>query len=96
MKDPREIIRRPLITEKSTLEREGSNIVTFDVALAANKIEIKAAVEALFDVKVLEVRTSRVHGKQRRVGRHVGRRADWKKARVVLRQGDVIEFFEGV
>jgi large subunit ribosomal protein L23 len=96
VKDPREVIRRPLITEKSTLEREGSNIVTFDVAPGANKIEIKAAVEALFDVKVLEVRTSRVHGKKRRVGRHVGRRADWKKARVVLRQGDAIEFFEGV
>jgi large subunit ribosomal protein L23 len=96
VKDPREVIRRPLITEKSTLEREGSNIVTFDVAPGANKIEIKAAVEALFDVKVLEVRTSRVHGKKRRVGRYVGRRADWKKARVVLRQGDAIEFFEGV
>jgi large subunit ribosomal protein L23 len=96
MKDPREVVRRPLITEKSTLEREGSNIVTFDVAPGANKIEIKAAVEALFDVKVLEVRTSRVRGKRRRVGRHVGRRADWKKARVVLRQGDAIEFFEGV
>jgi large subunit ribosomal protein L23 len=96
VKDPREVVRRPLITEKSTLEREGSNIVTFDVAPGANKIEIKAAVEALFDVKVLEVRTSRVRGKRRRVGRHVGRRADWKKARVVLRQGDAIEFFEGV
>ncbi len=96
MKDPREIIRRPLVTEKSTLEREASNIVTFDVAPGANKIEIKAAVETLFDVKVLEVRTSRVRGKRRRVGRFSGRRADWKKARVVLRQGDAIEFFEGV
>ncbi len=96
MKNPRQIIKRPLITEKSTIEREMNNIVSFAVHPQANKIEIKSAVEQLFDVKVLEVRTLRVRGKTRRVGFHVGRRPDWKKARVRLREGDSIEFFEGV
>jgi large subunit ribosomal protein L23 len=96
VKDPRKIIWRPLVTEKSTIERELSNIVTFAVAPGANKIEIKSAIESLFDVKVLEVRTLRVQGKLRRVGRNVGRKPSWKKARVRLQQGDTIEFFEGV
>lgn len=96
MKDVRQVIRNPLITEKSTIEREAENIVTFAVDLRANKLEIREAVEALFEVKVLEVRTSRVRGKERRVGRHSGRRPAWKKARVKLREGDNIEFFEGV
>ncbi len=96
MKNPSQIIKRPLITEKSTIEREMNNIVSFAVHPQANKIEIKSAVEQLFDVKVLEVRTLRVRGKTRRVGFHVGRRPDWKKARVRLREGDSIEFFEGV
>jgi large subunit ribosomal protein L23 len=90
------VIRRPVVTEKSTIEREQQSIVTFAVAPDANKIEIKSAVEALFDVKVVDVRTSRVRGKQRRMGRFVGRRPAWKKARVTLRSGDTIEFFEGV
>ena len=96
MKDPRQIIRRPVITEKSTIERELQNIVTFSVAPDSNKIEIRAAVEQLFDVVVLEVRTSRVRGKKRRVGKHSGYRPSWKKARVKLREGDSVEFFEGV
>jgi large subunit ribosomal protein L23 len=96
MKDPRQIIQKPIITEKSTIERELTNIVTFSVDPRANKIEIKSAVESLFDVKVLEVRTSRVRGKKRRVGRFQGYRSSWKKARVRLRDGDSIEFFEGV
>jgi large subunit ribosomal protein L23 len=96
MNDPRQIIQRPLITEKGTIEREQRNIVTFAVALAANKIQIKAAVEQLFDVKVLDVRTSRVRGKKRRVGRFVGYKPSWKKARVRLAQGETIEFFQGV
>lgn len=96
MKDARQIVKRPLITEKSTIEREMHNIVSFAVHPHANKIEIKAAVEELFDVKVVEVRTLRVRGKTRRVGKNVGRRPDWKKARVRLRDGDTIEFFEGV
>ena len=94
--DPRQIIRRPIVTEKSTIERELANVVTFAVHPTANKVEIKAAVEELFDVKVESVRTLKVHGKLRRMGKSAGRRPDWKKARVQLREGDSIEFFEGV
>ncbi len=96
MKILQQVIRKPLITEKSTLDREMHNIVTFSVDPKASKVDIKRAVESLFGVKVLEVRTSRVQGKTRRMGRHVGRRPNWKKARVKLREGDSIEFFEGV
>ncbi len=96
MKDLRQVIQRPVITEKSTIEREQQNIVTFAVHPDANKNEIRNAVEQLFDVKVLDVRTNRVRGKSRRVGRFVGDRPSWKKARVRLRPGDSIEFFEGV
>jgi len=92
----RKIIHKPIITEKSTIERERANIVTFAVHPDANKIEIKRAVEVLFDVQVLAVRTSRVRGKLKRRGRFEGRQPSWKKARVQLRQGDNIEFFEGV
>ena len=73
-----------------------ANIVTFAVAPDANKIEIKRAIEELFDVTVLDVRTSSMLGKMRRVGAHRGRKPSWKKARVRLREGDTIEFFEGV
>ena len=96
MSDLTQIIQRPLITEKSTIERELENIVTFRVAPGATKPEIKRAVEALFNVTVLDVRTARVRGKPRRVGRFEGHRPSWKKARVKLREGDNIEFFEGV
>lgn len=96
MKDLHQIIKRPLITEKSTIDRELGNVVTFGVDPRASKPEIKSAVEALFDVKVLEVRTARVRGKNRRFGKDVGRKPLWKKARVRLREGDNIEFFEGV
>jgi large subunit ribosomal protein L23 len=96
MTDDRQIIRRPLITEKSTIEKEMENVVTFAVDRRVGKIEIKQAVERLFNVKVIEVRTSRVRGKTRKVGRHSGRRPDWKKARVKLAEGESIEFFEGV
>jgi len=92
-----EIIRRPLITEKSTEQREDKNIVAFEVHRDANKIEVKRAVEAQFKVKVAEVRIARVHGKVRRQGRFVGRRPDWKKAYVRLAEGEKqIEFFEGM
>jgi large subunit ribosomal protein L23 len=92
-----EIIRRPLITEKSTVQREERNIVAFEVHRDANKIEVKKAVEAQFKVKVAEVRIARVHGKVRRQGRNVGRRPDWKKAYVRLVEGEKqIEFFEGM
>ncbi len=96
MSEARQIIRRPLITEKSTIERELDNVVTFAVDPRANKLEIKDAVERLFDVKVVEVRTARIKGKPRRVGRFQGYRPSWKKARVKLREGDNIEFFEGI
>lgn len=91
-----DIIRRPLITEKSTVMRELSNTYGFEVAREANKIEIRKAVEAQFKVKVAEVRVSYTHGKLRRQGRHFGRRPDWKKAYVRLAEGEKpIEFFEG-
>jgi len=92
-----EVIRRPLITEKSTDQREEKNIVAFEVHRDANKIDVKKAVEDRFKVKVSEVRIARVHGKVRRQGRHSGRRPDWKKAYVRLAAGEKqIEFFEGM
>lgn len=92
-----DVIRRPLITEKSTELRDDANIVAFEVARGANKIEIKRAVEAQFDRKVADVRVAIQHGKVRRQGRFVGRRPDWKKAYVRLAAGEKpIEFFEGI
>jgi large subunit ribosomal protein L23 len=92
-----EIIRRPLITEKSTVLRDEKNIIAFEVHRDANRIEVKRAVEAQFKVKVADVRIARVHGKVRRQGRFAGRRPDWKKAYVRLVEGEKqIEFFEGM
>ena len=92
-----EVIRRPMITEKSTALRTTANVVAFEVDRRANKIEIKRAVEALFDRKVAEVRVVHMHGKMRRRGRYAGRQPDWKKAYVRLAEGEkAIEFFEGV
>jgi large subunit ribosomal protein L23 len=91
-----EIIRRPLITEKSSLQREVDNVVAFEVHRDANKIEVKRAVEKRFGVKVAEVRVAKMHGKNRRQGRFVGRKPDWKKAYVRLAPGETApEFFEG-
>lgn len=91
-----DVIRRPLITEKTTILREDSPTYAFVVAAGANKIQIRRAVEQQFNVKVAEVRVANMHGKTRRQGRFVGRRADWKKAYVRLRKGEKpIEFFEG-
>jgi len=95
MKEPQQIIRRPLITEKSTHQKEESRQYAFEVDPKANKIEIKAAVEQLFKVKVIKVRTLNVLGKIKRLGRRYGKRPDWKKAIVTLREGDRIDFFEG-
>lgn len=92
---PREVIRVPLVTEKGTLVGELSNQVVFRVHPKANKVEIRQAVEQMFQVKVEAVRTSRQLGKVRRVGRSSGRRADWKKAYVTLAEGSRIDFFEG-
>ena len=92
-----DVIRRPLITEKSTLLKDDKNIVAFEVDRRANKIEIKRAVEAQFKVRVADVRVAAMHGKVRRQGRYVGRKPDWKKAYVRLAAGEKsIEFFEGV
>jgi len=95
-KDIYGIIIRPVITEKSTDLREKANHIVFEVADDAGKLEIKKAVETLFKVKVLAVRTVKVGGKTRRVGKHVGKKSDWKKAIVKLRPGDSISIFEGV
>ena len=94
---PQDVIRQPLITEKLTDMQQGSLTYGFEVASGANKIQIKKAVEAQFKVKVAEVRTATVHGKWRRQGRFEGRRSDWKKAFVRLKDGEKpIEFFESV
>ncbi|ADK86289.1 Ribosomal protein L25/L23 [Desulfarculus baarsii DSM 2075] len=95
MKDLREVIRRPLITEKGTIAKEDNNQLLFEVDRRANKVEIRQAVEKLFDVKVLDVRTVSVKGKDKRMGRIVGRRSDWKKAYVTLAEGQSVDFFEG-
>jgi large subunit ribosomal protein L23 len=93
-----DIIRRPLVTEKTAVQREVSNVVVFEVAAGTNKIQVKKAVEALFaGVKVVDVRIANMHGKTRRVGRFVGRRSDWKKAYIRLADDSKkIEIFEGV
>jgi large subunit ribosomal protein L23 len=93
---PQELIRRPLITEKATRLKEGSNTVCFEVAVTANKIEIGKAVAKLFGVKVVDVRVANRQGKFKRMGRFVGRRKAWKKAYVRLAPDQKIEFFEGV
>ena len=95
-RDPRSIVRRALITEKGTLLRELRGQYHFEVARDADKIEIKHAIEAIFSVKVAEVRTLQAHGKVKRQGRWVGRRNDWKKAIVTLRPDQKIELFEQV
>jgi large subunit ribosomal protein L23 len=93
-----QIIRRPLVTEKSTLLREnGANVIAFEVDPGANKIEVKRAVEELFKVKVEDVRIFNVRGKMKRMGRWAGRRRDWRKAYVRLKEGEKApDFIEGV
>jgi len=109
MRSPEEIIKRPLLTEKGTLLKETGgqpdgevdpetlkSQLLFEVARDANKIEIRQAVEKLWNVDVLSVRTSVVRGKEKRMGRHIGRQSNWKKAVVTIAPGQNIEFFEGV
>jgi large subunit ribosomal protein L23 len=91
-----EILKRPFITEKSTIQKEMMNQLTFEVDRSANKVEIRRAVEKIFGVKVIGVRTVRMQGKVKRYGRVMGRRRHWKKAIVTLAQGEHVEFFEGV
>ena len=94
-RSPRDIIIRPLMTEKSMRQKEEQNTVTFRVRPDANKIEIRSAVETVFNVKVTDVRTASFEGKLKRMGRHQGRRPDWKKAIVTLAPGHKIELVEG-
>lgn len=93
-----QIIRRPLVTEKSTMMREdGGNTLAFEVDTRANKIQVKNAVEELFGVKVAEVRLFNVRGKEKRMGRTVGRKRDWRKAYVRLTaDSKAPDFIEGV
>jgi large subunit ribosomal protein L23 len=91
-----DVIRRPLITEKTSIQREDGRTLVFQVALDANKVEIRRAIETLLGAKVESVRTGIAHGKEKRQGRYAGRRSDWKKAYVTLREGEKMpEFLEG-
>ncbi len=92
MKPLHQIIRKPLITEKSNLMKEAGNVVTFEVSMSSNKVEIKQAVERAFKVKVQDVRTMIVAGKRKRTGRNFGKRSNVKKAYVTLAEG-TIDFF---
>jgi large subunit ribosomal protein L23 len=109
MRSPEQIIKRPLLTEKGTRLKESGgqsgeeldpetikSQLLFEVARDANKIEIRNAVEKLWNVDVLSVRTSVVRGKEKRMGRFVGKRSNWKKAVVTIAAGQNVEFFEGV
>jgi len=96
MRDPRAVLVRPLMTEKSMQQKEEFHTVTFEVALDANKVEIRQAVEKVFNVKVAAVRTASHEGKWKRMGKFEGRRRGWKKAVVTLQPGHKIELVEGV
>jgi large subunit ribosomal protein L23 len=96
MREPRQIVIRPVVTEESAMLQETDRTYTFIVAKDANKIEIKNAVQSLFDVRVEGVRTAVYRGKWRRMGRSEGRRASFKKAIVKLAEGDAIDVYEGI
>jgi large subunit ribosomal protein L23 len=96
VKNPRKIIKVPLVSEKGTNMRLDQNKYVFKVDKKANKLEIKRAIEELFKVKVEDVATMMMHGKPKRMGRFEGRRPDWKKAIVRLKKGEIIELFETV
>jgi large subunit ribosomal protein L23 len=96
MRKVSDILVKPLVTEKTHQQLDKHGAYTFVVAIDANKIEIAQAIEKQFDVKVKAVRTLRYAGKEKRMGRFVGRKANWKKAVVTLVEGDTIEIFEGV
>ncbi len=96
MKTAYEVLRGPLLTERGTLLKETDNKVLFRVAREANKIEIKKAVEEIFKVKVERVATMNCKGKRKRMGRHEGKRPDWKKAIVTLKEGEKLDFIEGM
>lgn len=90
-----DIIKRPLMTEKTTNQKEAFNQLSFEVDRKANRVEIRRAVEKIFDVRVASVRTMQVKGKTKQRGRIIGKRKDWKKAVVKLMPGERIAFFEG-
>jgi large subunit ribosomal protein L23 len=91
-----ETVIRPLITEKTGIQKELNNQLTFEVDRRANRIEIKQAIESIFNVRVAAVKTMQVKGKTKQRGRITGKRRDWKKAIVKLMPGERIDFFEGV
>ncbi|MBW2019425.1 MAG: 50S ribosomal protein L23 [Deltaproteobacteria bacterium] len=94
--NPYDIIKKPVVTEKGTIQKEANNQFTFEVDRKANRVEIRHAVEKVFNVRVVKVRTMQMRGKVKRLGRTLGKRHDWKKAIVTLAKGEHIEFFEGV
>jgi len=96
MRESHQIVLRPVVTEKSNITKESFNQVVFEVADEANKLEIKQAVERLFNVKVVKVRTSNIRGKPKRWGKMTSKRSNWKKAVVTLASGHSIDFFEGM
>ena len=96
MIDSYQVLKRPLVTEKGTKQKEQSNQIAFEVDRLANKILVRNAVENIFKVKVLGVKVINVKGKERRIGRNVGKKPDWKKAIVRIAPGETIEFFGGV
>jgi large subunit ribosomal protein L23 len=91
-----ETVIRPLITEKTSIQKELNNQLTFEVDRRANRIEIKQAIESIFNVRVAAVKTMQIKGKTKQRGRTIGKRRDWKKAIVKLMPGERIDFFEGV
>jgi len=91
-----DVIKRPVVSEKTSTQKEASNQVTFEVDRRANRVQIRKAVEEIFKVHVTGVRTMQVKGKVKQRGRIVGKRRDWKKAVVTLVAGERIDFFEGV
>ena len=91
-----DLIRRPLITEKTNIQKESYNQITFEVDRNANRVEIKRAIQDIFNVKVASVKTIQVKGKTKQRGRITGKRRDWKKAIVKLMPGERIDFFDGV
>ena len=88
------VIKKPLVTEKTTIEKDENNVIAFVVDNEANKIEIKNAVKTLFNVEVESVKTVNVAGKMKRVGKNIGKRSNWKKAYVTLKEGSNVDFFE--
>jgi large subunit ribosomal protein L23 len=96
MKDTYSVLKKPLITEKGNLMKDELNQITFEVDRRANKIEIKAAVEKIFEVHVVKVHTLNMRGKMKRMGKSQGKKPNWKKAIVTLKEGDNIDLFEGV